>query len=155
MTVALILLLAIVAVGALLYGEHRLWLRRKAAEGARAAAEGKSMPEPQEQQPAEEECCGMHITCEKDSLLAAVSSKIEYYDDEELDRFAGRGAEDYTDAEIEEFRDILLTMRPDDIAGWARSLQLRGVTLPSEVRDELILIVSEARQARTGHVALH
>lgn len=154
MTVALILLLVIVTVGALLYGEHRLWLRRKAAEAARAAAEGKSMPEPQEQQ-AEEECCGMHITCEKDSLLAAVSPKIEYYDDEELDRFAGRGAEDYTDAEIEEFRDILLTMRPDDIAGWARSLQLRGVTLPSEVRDELILIVSEARQARTGHVALH
>lgn len=151
MTVALILLLAIVAVGALLYGEHRMWLRRKAAEAGR---EGTPKPE-EPAQDAQEECCGMHITCEKDSLLAAVSPKIEYYDDEELDRFAGRGAEDYTDAEIEEFRDILLTMRPDDIAGWARSLQLRGVTLPSEVRDELILIVSEARQARTGHVALH
>ena len=35
------------------------------------------------------ECCGMHETCEKDSLLAAVSKEIEYYDDEELDRFRG------------------------------------------------------------------
>ena len=31
----------------------------------------------------------MHETCEKDSLLAAVSKDIEYYDDEELDRFRG------------------------------------------------------------------
>ena len=94
----------------------------------------------------------MHITCEKDSLLAAVSKEIEYYDDEELDRFAGRGADEYSDGEIEEFRDVLLTMRPDDIAGWARSVQLRGITLPTAVRDELIMIVAEARQARTANV---
>ena len=31
------------------------------------------------------ECCGQHEVCERDSLLAAVSKKIEYYDDEELD----------------------------------------------------------------------
>ena len=36
-----------------------------------------------------EECCGQHETCERDSLLAAVSKSIEYYDDEELDRFKG------------------------------------------------------------------
>ena len=34
-------------------------------------------------------CCGQHETCEKDSLLAAVSKGIEYYEDEELDRFRG------------------------------------------------------------------
>lgn len=33
------------------------------------------------------ECCGQHQICEKESLLAAVSKQIEYYDDEELDRF--------------------------------------------------------------------
>ena len=26
-------------------------------------------------------CCGNHLTCEKDSLLAAVSQKIEYFED--------------------------------------------------------------------------
>ena len=87
----------------------------------------------------------MHITCEKDSLLATVSDKIEYYDDEELDRFAGRDAAGYTDSETEEFRDVLLTLLPDDIAGWGRSLQLRGIELPAPVRDELFMIVAEAR----------
>lgn len=42
------------------------------------------MPEVKE---VDAECCGQHEVCEKDSLLAAVSKKIEYYDDEELDLF--------------------------------------------------------------------
>lgn len=142
MNLALILLAIIVGTGALLYLHHRLTAPKPGseAEAAETAAE-----------PAQEECCGMHITCEKDSLLAAVSQKIEYYDDEELDRFAGRGADAYTPGESDEFRDVMLTMRPDEIAGWARSLQLRGITLPQDVRDELILIVSEerARRAKT------
>lgn len=93
-------------------------------------------------------CCGMHITCERDSLLAGVSDKVEYFDDEELDRFAGRAADSYTRAEEEEFREILLTLLPEDIAPWGRSLQLRGITLPQPVRDELLMIVAEARAER-------
>lgn len=95
-----------------------------------------------------EGCCGMHITCEKDSLLASVSETIDYFDDEELDRFCGREADTYTDVEIEEFRDVLLTLLPDDIAPWARSIQLRGIVLPAPVKEELMLIVAEARAAR-------
>lgn len=94
-------------------------------------------------------CCGMHITCEKDSLSTAASTEIVYYDDEELDDYAGRAPESYTREETEQFRDILLTLLPTDIAGWARSLQLRNIALPPEVSDELLLIVSEARQAAT------
>lgn len=37
-------------------------------------------------------------------------------------------------------------MLPADIAPWARSIQLRGITLPSEVREELLMIVAEARK---------
>ncbi len=100
------------------------------------------------------ECCGMHITCEKDSLLTALADKVEYYDDEELDAYAGRGPREYSAAETEQFRDVLLTLRPEDIAGWARSIQLRGIELPEPVRDELLLIVSEARAAlAAGHNA--
>ncbi|MDE7376993.1 MAG: hypothetical protein K2N16_09090 [Muribaculaceae bacterium] len=87
----------------------------------------------------------MHITCEKDSLLASVSKEIVYYDDEELDAYVGRAADAYDDEEIEVFRDVLLTLLPHDIAGWARSLQLRGIELPDSVKEELLLIVSEAR----------
>lgn len=139
MTVALILIISIVTVGFV------LWLldRRRAV----APVEEKESPEPSPGADTEE-CCGMHITCEKDSLLAAVSKEIEYYDDEELDRFAGRAPEEYSDADTEEFRDVLITMRADDVAGWARSLQLRGIALPTPVRDELLMIVAEARAAR-------
>lgn len=91
------------------------------------------------------ECCGQHQICEKESLLAAVSKQIEYYDDEELDRFRGRPSDQYEEEEIEEFRDILYSMKDDDVAGWSRSLQLRGVELPDELKDELFLIVGERR----------
>ena len=101
------------------------------------------------------ECCGQHETCEKDSLLAAVSKKIEYYDDEELkieyyddeelDRFKGRTSDSYTEEEIEEFRDILYSTQEVEVAGWCRSLQLRGIELPNELKDELFLILGERR----------
>lgn len=91
------------------------------------------------------ECCGQHQICEKESLLAAVSKQIEYYDDEELDRFKGHPSDGYSEEEIEEFRDILYSMQEVEVAGWSRSLQLRGIELPDELKDELFLIVGERR----------
>lgn len=142
MIVALYILLALVAVGALLYVLHR-------RDTARSQATGDAQPqEPVQEQ--EEACCGMHITCERDSLLASVSPEIVYYDDEELDRFRGRPADGYTPEEADEFRNVLLTLLPHDIAGWARSIQLRGIELPADVREELLMIVAEERRARTA-----
>ena len=63
------------------------------------------------------ECCGQHETCEKDSLLAAVSKQIEYYDDEDLDRFRGYPSDGYTEEEIEEFRNVMFTMQEVEVAG--------------------------------------
>ncbi len=136
MIVALYILIALVVTGGVLYLLYQRDLRRGGGditdeEPAAAEVQG--------------ECCGMHITCDKDSLLAAVSTEIVYYDDEELDRFSGMLPEDYDDDAIEEFRGVLLTLLPDDIAGWARSIQLRGIELPVAVKEELFLIVSEAR----------
>lgn len=104
-------------------------------------------PEPGEPAQSSEpsECCGMHLVCEKQSL-SPVSDKIEYFDDEELDEYRGREADSYTETETDRFRDVLLTLRPDEIASWAKSIQLRGINLPSPVRDELLLIVAEARE---------
>jgi len=92
------------------------------------------------------ECCGQHEVCEKDSLLAAVSKEIEYYNDEELDRYRGIPAEEYPDEAIDEFREVLYTMREDEVAGWVRSLQLRAVELPNALKDEVFLIIGERRQ---------
>ena len=88
-------------------------------------------------------CCGLHEVCEKDSLRAA-REDIEYYEDEELDRFRGRTA--FSEEEVEEFREVLYTMRTDEVAGWVRSLQLRQISLPDELKDEVFLIVGEGGQ---------
>lgn len=101
-----------------------------------------AIPEPQEIQ---KECCGQHETCERDSLLAAVSKEIEYYNDEELDRYQGVEADAYDEAAIEEFSEVLYTLQEVEVAGWLRSLQLRGINLPDAIKDEAFLIVGERR----------
>lgn len=106
---------------------------------------GKIEEMPQIVEAAEAGCCGQHEVCEKDSLLAAVSKEIEYYDDEELDRFATRESDSYTDAEIEEFDEVFSTLRSEEVAGWIRSLQLRGINLPDALKDDVILVVGERR----------
>lgn len=93
-----------------------------------------------------EVCCGMHMVCEKTNL-SPLTGEIVYYDDEELDRFRGRTPESYTPEETEEFRDVLMTLLPEDVAGWSRSIQVREIALPTDVRDELLLIVSELRHS--------
>lgn len=139
MIVSLIILTSLFGVGVPLYVLHQWENKRRINKGL--PTEDVSKPTP--------ECCGMHMTCEKDSLLVAASPEIVYYDDEELDIFKGREADQYTDAETEIFRDILFTMLPEDITGWARSLQLRGIAMPEIVKDELLMIVTEARNKKT------
>lgn len=95
--------------------------------------------------PVDMECCGQHEVCEKESLLAAVSKQIEYYDDEELDRYKGIAGDAYSTEQEEEFRDVFYTMQEEDVAGWVRSLQLRGITLPDNLKDEVFLVVGELR----------
>ncbi|MGM9841402.1 MAG: phospholipase [Candidatus Limisoma sp.] len=136
---ALIILAVTVAVGLILYILDRL--TRK--------PDGKTADDTTEANDDTQPCCGMHITCQKDSLVKA-STEIVYYDDEELDRFAGIAPDGYNDEQTEEFRDIMLTLLPDDIAGWARSLELRGIALPEIVRQELLMMVEETRQSRSS-----
>lgn len=152
MIVALILLTIIIVAGLLLYLHDRFILRprrERRGQSTDIVTDNPLASEPailghRDDSPV---CCGMHVVCEKDSLSTAASSEIVYYDDEELDAFKGREPHSYSDTETETFREILLTLLPSDIAGWARSLQLRGVELPAPVRDELLLIVSEARSS--------
>jgi|GluameStandDraft_1065615.scaffolds.fasta_scaffold38665_2 hypothetical protein len=144
---ALILLAALCALGLVLWLLHRRDVRR----GASTELHGPKVVDPPAGNNLEEgACCGMHITCERDSLLAGISEKIEYFDDEELDAYAGRSPESYTPEEADEFRDVLLTLLPADIAPWTRSLQLRGIELPADVREELLMIVAEARADAAG-----
>ena len=113
--VSLIVLAVVAAVAGVIRNRH---LRKQVESG-----ELEAMPETVQ---VDSECCGQHEVCEKESLLAAVSKKIEYYDDEELD-------------------DVFYTMQAEDVAGWVRSLQLRGIALPDNLKDEVFLVVGELR----------
>lgn len=92
-----------------------------------------------------DECCGQHATCERDSLLAAVSKDIIYYDDEELDEYKGRQSDEYTDEEAEDFATVFYELKEVEVAGWVRSLQLRSIELPDQLKDEVLLVVRERR----------
>ena len=67
--------------------------------------------------------------------------EVEYYDDEELDRFRGRQSDQYTDKEAEEFAEVLYTMQPHEAKGWNRSLILRDINIPDQIKDELIAMI--------------
>lgn len=137
MWILIISLIVVVAVAA----AAGLWRNRKLRQQMERG-EIQAMPEIKT---VDSECCGQHEVCEKESLLAAVSRGITYYDDEELDRYIGTLPEAYTAEQEEEFRDVLYTMRDEEVAGWVRSLQLRGIALPEGVKDEVFLIIGERR----------
>ena len=136
----LILLLISLGIIAAVVEAIRQWrLRQKEKKGQQAE-------KPTKQEKAAARSRGLHETCESESLLAGVSKDIEYYEDEDLDRFKGRSGEDYNDAEIDEFADVLTTLKTEEVAGWVRSLQLREVNLPIELKDDIILLVGEQRE---------
>ena len=81
-------------------------------------------------------CCGKHTNCAK-----GYDNSNLYFDDEELDRFKGKKQEEYTDEETEEFRNVLYTMRSDEVDTWVHCLQTRGIEIPQEVKDEILLML--------------
>lgn len=86
-------------------------------------------------------CTGDNEKCEQECMLEAAIKEIEYYDDEELDSFAGKTSDHYSDEEAETFRDVLYTMRQEEVAGWCRSLTLRGISLPDQIKDEVVMLI--------------
>ena len=134
MTGAIIILLLTVFVGLLLY-VYDLKYRRKHPE-SEESVEVSDAPKDEHG----EICCGKHLVCDK-NLSPDINEKIVYYDDEELDRFAGKDADSYSPDEIEEVREVMMSLLPVDVAGWVRSIRLRGINLPSQLRDELFILL--------------
>ena len=57
---------------------------------------------------------------------------------EELDALAGIAPDDYTDAQAAMLADVFYTLKEKDVAGWLRSLQIRRIELPEDLRDEAL-----------------
>ncbi len=99
-------------------------------------------PEPEaEPSDDDDECCGEHEVCEKGKIKRALRTDIEYFDDEELDRYQGTAPDEYDDEAVEEFREVLYTMYPTEVEDWLKSLELRGVALPDALRDEVFMLI--------------
>ncbi len=98
-------------------------------------------------------CAGRDDRCEQECMMEAATKAPVYYDDEELDRFRGRPSDAYTDDEAEQFAQVMYTMRPDEVRGWSRSLILRGVSMPDQIKDEYIALAEESATPRriSGH----
>lgn len=88
-------------------------------------------------------CNGENDKCEQECMMEAATKDIEYYDDEELDVFRGRESDSYTEQEVEQFSEVLYTMRPNEVKGWTRSLTLRGVNLPNQLKDEVFALTDD------------
>ena len=86
-------------------------------------------------------CDGTDDKCEQVCMMEAATKEIEYYDDEELDRFRGKEPDQYTDEEVEEFANVLYTMQSHEVKEWNRSLILRQINLPNQIKDEVITMI--------------
>ena len=98
-------------------------------------------------QPSDGECCGQHLVCERETLLQT-NAQIEYYDDEELDALADIAPQNYTCEQYQAIREVFDSLKEKDVPGWCRSIQLRHIELPQDIREEALLIVRERRQQK-------
>jgi hypothetical protein len=77
--------------------------------------------------------------------MGECKQEITYYDDEELDAFAGREAGDYSPEEEEQWRDVLYTLQPADLLGWGQSIKHRGLAMPAAIHEEFLQLATEVR----------
>lgn len=131
-------LILFIALGLVILVAFELRARKKSGEieGKMSSAASKS---------ADGECCGQHLVCERETLLQT-NAKIEYYDDEELDSLANIDPQNYTHEQYQAIREVFDSLKEKDVPGWCRSIQLRNIQLPQDIREEALLIVRERRQ---------
>ncbi|MDE5420247.1 hypothetical protein L3049_19825 [Labilibaculum sp. DW002] len=128
MEVLLIAIVAIAGVAFLTTYIGQRWKSNKGEEEVEVAAEPL------------EECCGAHEVCETD-LLNKMSEEIIYYEDEELDVYRNFEENDYNDDQIDEFREVLYSLKEKEMEAWLRSLELRKIELPSVIKSELVFML--------------
>ena len=88
-------------------------------------------------------CDGVNAKCEQECMMEAAVKDVVYFDDEELDAYKGRPSDQYTDKEAEEFADVMYTMRPEEVKEWNRSLIMRGINMPNQIKDDFVTLASE------------
>lgn len=97
----------------------------------------KDNPEQEEVSAPVSDCCGAHEICDFDQIKAD-DTIIEYYEDEELDVYKNINEKEYTSGQIDQFREVLYTLKTHEIRYWLLSIERRQINLPA-------ILISEAR----------
>ncbi len=140
-TIILLIIFFTILVSYLIYMDKR---RRARTPKTEEKKEFTNMSEERKRAIESGECCGQHEVCERDSLINT-RIQAEYYDDEELDQFKGRNPESYTEEEIKLFNDVFYTLKENDVSGWLKSMQIREIEIPQNLKDEALFIIQERR----------
>ena len=143
---AIVLLTILVVGGAIVWLIDRLFYHTDKAENLDETEENDASDATPAQGCADE-ACGIRSICPSEQILVSQCKReIIYYDDEELDGFAGRDADGYTAEEEEQWRDVLYTLQPGDLLGWGQSIKHRGLVMPASIQAEFLQLAAENRR---------
>ena len=142
---AIVLLTILVVGGAIVWLIDRLFYHTDKAENLDETEENDASDATPAQGCADE-ACGIRSICPSEQILVSQCKReVIYYDDEELDGFAGRDADGYTAEEEEQWRDVLYTLQPGDLLGWGQSIKHRGLVMPASIQAEFLQLAAENR----------
>ena len=143
---AIVLLTILVLGGAIVWLIDRLFYHTDKAENLDETEENDASDATPAQGCADE-ACGIRSICPSEQILVSQCKReVIYYDDEELDGFAGRDADGYTAEEEEQWRDVLYTLQPGDLLGWGQSIKHRGLVMPASIQAEFLQLAAENRR---------
>ena len=143
---AIVLLTILVVGGAIVWLIDRLFYHTDKAESLDETEENDAS-DATPAQGCNDEACGIRSICPSEQILVSQCKReIIYYDDEELDGFAGRDADGYTAEEEEQWRDVLYTLQPGDLLGWGQSIKHRGLIMPASIQAEFLQLAAENRR---------
>lgn len=101
-----------------------------------------------EQEPQEEirqvasDCCGAHEICEFDASQFD-KEQIIYFDDEELDVLRNVREDQLSAQQIDDIREVLYTLKTNEIGKWLTSLARRHIHLPTILQQEARQLMAE------------
>ncbi|MBR3727741.1 MAG: phospholipase [Muribaculaceae bacterium] len=143
---AIVLLTILVVGGAIVWLIDRLFYHTDKAENLDETGENDASGTTPAQG-CNDEVCGIRSICPSEQILVSQCKReVIYYDDEELDSFAGREADGYTAEEEEQWRDVLYTLQPGDLLGWGQSIKHRGLVMPASIQAEFLQLAAENRR---------
>ncbi len=125
------MLALLIALGVLLMIVVALAIVNKIRKGQEVEDENRSVPDA--------DCCGAHEVCDKD-LENFLTNETLYFEDEDLDRFSNYEAP-YQEHDVEEFRDVLYTLKTKEISQWITSLEFRKIDAPEVIREEAMMLM--------------